>query len=211
MALNILLIDGHPDEGRFASHLLDLYQEALPSDCTVSRVNVRDMEFTPVLRQGYLKRTDWEPDIAALAEKFDACDHAVFAFPMWWGSEPAELKGLIDRLFLPGFMYQFRKGSALWDKLLEGRSADVIATMDTPPFFLRLLYGNAIIRRWKGQVLGFVGFKPVRFMACGPVKDGAAEKNHEKWKKKIFWMASSISPKNREKKQARLSAFLGEG
>lgn len=211
MALNILLIDGHPDEGRFASHLLDLYQEALPNDCTVTRVNVRDMEFTPILRHGYLKRTDWEADITALAEKFDACDHAAFAFPMWWGAEPAELKGLIDRLFLPGFMYRFHENSALWDKLLEGRSADVIATMDTPPFFLRLLYGNSIIRRWKGQILGFVGFRPVRFMACGPIKDGAAEKNHEKWKKKVFRMASSIAPRNREKKQARLSPFLGEG
>lgn len=211
MALNILLIDGHPDEDRFASHLLDLYHEALPTDCSVTRVNVREMEFTPILRHGYLRRTDWEPDISALAEKFDACDHAVFAFPMWWGAEPAELKGLIDRLFLPGFMYQFREGSALWDKYLEGRSADVIATMDTPAFFLRWLYGNSIIRRWKGQVLGFVGFKPVRFMVAGPIKDGGAEKAHEKWKKKIFWMANSIGPKNRAKKQPRLEAFLKGG
>ena len=207
--LNILLIDGHPDEGRFSSYLLDLYQAALPADADVTRVNVREMDFTPNLRHGYLKRTDWEPDILALAEKFDACDHAVFAFPMWWGGEPAELKGLIDRLFLPGFMYQFREGSALWDKYLEGRSADVIATMDTPPFFLRLLYGNAIINRWKGQVLGFVGFSPVRFLACGVIKDGGAEKNFAKWQRKIEKMARSIRPKSPEKKQARLKAFLG--
>jgi len=211
MALNVLLIDGHPDEGRFSSHLLDLYQEALPSDCTIARVNVRDMQFTPILRHGYLKRTDWEPDIQALAEKFDACDHAVFAFPMWWGAEPAELKGLIDRLFLPGFMYQFREGSSLWDKYLEGRSADVIATMDTPAFFLRLLYGNSIIRRWKGQVLGFVGFKPVRFMVAAPIKDGGAEKGGEKWRKKIARMANSIAAKHPDKKRLRLKAFLGVG
>lgn len=210
MPYNVLLIDGHPDEGRFASHLLDIYEAALPADCTITRVNVRKMEFTPHLRHGYLKRTDWEPDIAALAEKFDACDHAVFAFPMWWGAEPAELKGLIDRLFLPGFMYQFREGSALWDKYLEGRSADVIATMDTPPFFLRLLYGNAIIKRWKGQVLGFVGFAPVRFLACGPIKDGGAEKSIAKWTRRIETMARSIRPKSPHKRQARLATFLGK-
>lgn len=208
--MNVLLIDGHPDEGRFSSHLLDLYQAALPDGTEIKRVNVRDMEFTPVLRHGYLKRTDWEPDVLSLAEKFDACDHAVFAFPMWWGAEPAELKGLIDRLFLPGFMYQFRDGNALWDKYLEGRSADVIVTMDTPPFFLRLLYGNSILRRWKGQVLGFVGFRPVRFLACGAVKDGAAEKNIGKWKPKIEAMARSIRIKSPEKKKARLAAFLGQ-
>lgn len=208
--MNVLLVDGHPDEGRFSSHLLDLYERALPSECTITRVAVRDLSFTPILRHGYLKRTDWEPDIQALAEKFDTCDHAVFAFPMWWGAEPAELKGLIDRLFLPGFMYQFHDEGALWDKYLEGRSADVIATMDTPPYFLRLLYKNSIIHRWKGQVLGFVGFKPVRFLACGAIKDGGAEKGVGKWSRKIEHMARSIRPKSPEKKKARLAEFLGE-
>ncbi len=206
--MNVLLIDGHPDEGRFSSHLLDLYERALPTEYTVTRVAVRDMKFTPILRHGYLKRTEWETDIQALAEKFDACDHAVFAFPMWWGAEPAELKGLIDRLFLPGFMYQFHDKGAMWDKYLEGRSADVIATMDTPPFFLRLLYKNSIIHRWKGQVLGFVGFKPVRFLACGAIKDGNAEKGIGKWSRKIEKMARSIGPKSPEKKTLRLAEFL---
>ncbi|MEO0700296.1 MAG: NAD(P)H-dependent oxidoreductase, partial [Pseudomonadota bacterium] len=169
----------------------------------------RDMEFTPILRHGYLKRTDWEPDISALAEAFDACDHAVFAFPMWWGAEPAELKGLLDRMLLPGFAFANHEDDPWWDKLLQGRSADVIITMDTPPFFLRLMYGNSIIHRWKKQVLGFVGFKPVRVAAFGPVKDGSAEKSLEKWRKKLFWMASSISPRDRQKKEARLARFLG--
>ena len=208
--MNVLLIDGHPDEGRFSSHLLDLYERALPADTEISRVNVRDMEFTPVLRHGYRKRTVWEADLQSLAEKFDACDHAVFAFPMWWGAEPAELKGLIDRLFLPGFMYQYRDGNALWDKYLEGRSADVIATMDTPPFFLRLVYGNSIIKRWKGQVLGFVGFAPVRFLPCGIVKNGGAEKNLSKWKVRIEKMARSIKPRSPDKKADRLATFLGK-
>ena len=207
--MRTLLIDGHPDEGRFASHLLDIYQAALPADAEVTRVNVREMEFTPNLKHGYLKRTDWEPDIAALAEHFDASDHVVFAFPMWWGAEPGIVKGLLDRIFLPGFMYEFQEGKALCDKLLEGRSADVIATMDTPAFFLRLLHGNAIIRRWKGQVLGFVGFDPVRFLVCAPVKDGGAEKGLAKWTAKIESMARSIKAKSPEKKQPRLAAFLG--
>lgn len=209
--MNVLLIDGHPDEGRFSSHLLDIYQAALPAGTDITRVNVRDLEFTPILRHGYLKRTDWEPDIQSLAEKFDACDHAVFAFPMWWGAEPAELKGLLDRLFLPGFMYQFHEEGMMWDKYLEGRSADVIATMDTPPFFLRLLYGNSIIKRWKGQVLGFVGFAPVRFLACGVIKDGGAQKNIAKWQTRIENMARSIRAKSPEKKQMRLDRFLGQG
>ncbi|MEP3421164.1 MAG: NAD(P)H-dependent oxidoreductase [Erythrobacter sp.] len=206
--MNVLLIDGHPGQSRFSSHLLDIYQSAISDDHDVTRINLRDLEFTPILRNGYLKRTDWEPDLQKLAEQLDACDHAVFSFPMWWGAEPAELKGLIDRLFLPGFMYNFQETGSLWDKFMVGRSADVIATMDTPPFFLRLLYKNSIIHRWKRQVLGFVGFKPVRFLACGAIKDGAAEKGIAKWDKKIKAMAASIQPHAPNKKEMRLERFL---
>jgi hypothetical protein len=51
---------------------------------------------------------------------------------MWWGSEPAHLKGLLDRVLLPGLTFAYHDDDNWWDKLMEGRSADVIATMDTP-------------------------------------------------------------------------------
>ena len=206
--MRVLLIDGHPDESRFVSHLLDTYQNALSPSVDVDRVALRDMTFSPILRQGYAKRTEWEADLSSLAEKLDQCDHLVIGFPMWWGAEPAELKGLLDRLFLPGFAFAYHADDAWWDKLMEGRSADVIATMDTPPLFLRLSYGNALIKRWKKQVLGFCGFKPVRFLACGPIKQGGVEKRIAKWRKKIEGLATSINPATPGKKQTRLEAFL---
>lgn len=206
--MKVLLIDGHPDQGRFASHLLDCYAAALPGADEVTRVAVRDLAFTPILRRGYAQRTEWEPDLARLATMVDDCDHLVIAFPMWWGSEPAELKGLIDRLFLPGFMFAYHQDDPWWDRLMAGRSADVIITMDTPPLFLWLSYGNAIIRRWKGQVLGFVGFAPVRLLACGPVRKGGAEKSLAKWQSKIERLARSVRTTSPDQKQARLPAFL---
>ena len=206
--MRVLLLDGHPDDGRFSSHLLKQYEDALPQEATVKRVAVRDMDFTPILRFGYAKRVEWEPDIVSLAKQLDECDHLVVSFPMWWGSEPAELKGLLDRLFLPGFTFAYHSDDPWWDKHMEGRSADVIATMDTPPLFLRLTYGNALITRWKRQILGFCGFKPVRFLACGPIKHGNAEKHAAKWEKKIQRMARSIRVASEDKKQLRLEKFL---
>lgn len=205
--MKVLLLDGHPDEGRLTTHLLDTYCQALPASAEVTRVAVRDLSFTPILRHGYAQRTAWEPDLARLAEAVDGCDHLVVAFPMWWGSEPAELKGLIDRLFLPGFMFAYHKDDPWWDRLMAGRSADVIVTMDTPPLFLWLAYGNAVIRRWKGQVLGFVGFAPVRMLVCGPVGKGGADKSLGKWTAKIEKLARSVRVKAPEKKQPRLAAF----
>ncbi len=206
--MKVLVLDGHPDKGRLTTHLLDTYCQALPASVEVTRVAVRELVFSPILRRGYNKRTEWEPDLARLAEAIDACDHLVVAFPLWWGGEPAEMKGLIDRIFLPGFMFAYHTEDPWWDRLMAGRSADVIVTMDTPPLFLRLAYGNAVIRRWKGQVLGFVGFAPVRMLTFGPVGKGSADKKIDKWQKKIERLARSAQPKAPEKKQPRLAAFL---
>lgn len=208
--MKVLLIDGHPDAGRLTTHLLDIYAAALPASDEVTRVAVRDLAFTPILRQGYARRTEWEPDLARLAEAFDACDHLVVAFPMWWGAEPAELKGLVDRVMLPGFMFAYHTEDPMWDRLMTGRSADVIVTMDTPPVFLWLAYGNAIIRRWKKQILDFVGFKPVRMLTLGPVRRGGAEKSMARWHGQIAKLARTIRPAKPESKLARLPAFLGE-
>jgi NAD(P)H dehydrogenase (quinone) len=206
--MNVLLIDGHPDEGRLTTHLLDTYAAALPARAVVTRVAVRDLAFSPVLRRGYRRRTDWEPDVQRLAGLLDACDHLAVAFPMWWGAEPAELKGLIDRLFLPGFAFAYHVGDPWWDKLMQGRSADMIATMDTPPFVLRWYYGNPLIRRWKGQILGFCGFAPVRTLARGPVGEDTPPRNIAKWEARVTKLARSVRQAAPGKKQPRLAAFL---
>ncbi|MCK0128477.1 NAD(P)H-dependent oxidoreductase [Erythrobacter sp. F6033] len=206
--MNVLLIDGHPDEGRYVTHLLDCYENALPSSCTVTRVALRDLNYSPNLKHGYRKRTDWEPDILMMAERLDACDHVVFAFPMWWGAEPAMLKGLLDRLVLPGFMFTYHENDTWWDKNMVGRSADAIITMDTPPWFHRLAHGNAIVQRWKKQVLGFCGFKPVRILPLGQVKFGGAEKHAAKWSGKVEKLALTIRQAEPNKKEPQLERFL---
>lgn len=208
--MKVLLIDGHPDEGRLTTHLLDTYAAALPPSAQVSRAAVRDLAFSPILRRGYRQRTDWEPDLQRLAEALDACDHLVIAFPMWWGAEPAELKGLIDRLFLPKFTFAYHVGDPWWDKLMEGRSADLIATMDTPPFILRLVHGNALIKRWKGQVLGFCGFAPVRTLKLGPVGENTPPSNIATWEARVAKLARTVRQKAPHKKQTRLAGFLGK-
>ena len=207
-SMNILLVDGHPDTDRYCSHLLDLYEAALPAECTVTRIAVRDMAFTPNLAHGYRKRTEWEPDIADFAAKLDACDHVAFVFPMWWGAEPAMLKGLLDRLLLPGFTFAYHDDDTWWDRNMVGRSADVIITMDTPPIFLRLAYGNSIIKRWKGQILAFCGMKPVRILPLGQVKFGGAKKNAVKWSRKIEKLARTVRQAEPGKKELRLQRFL---
>ncbi len=189
--MRVLIIDGHPDEGRLVSHLLDRYQAALDDHHSVDRISVRDLAFDPNLRRGYAVVQPLEPDLERVRAAIAACDHLVVAFPMWWGGEPALLKGLIDRVLLPGFAFRYHPDDPFWDRLLAGRSADAIITMDTPSWYLRWAYGNPVIRRWRGQILGFCGFKPVRIVRVGPIRQGGAEKNLASWRRRIERLAAS--------------------
>jgi putative NADPH-quinone reductase len=198
--MRILILDGHPDEGRLVTALLDGYAAALPADVEVQRIAVRDLHFDPVLYRGYKADQPWEPDVQRVAEAMTACDHLVVGFPMWWGAEPAMLKGLLDRVLLPGFGFAFHAKGAFWDRLLRGRSADLIFTTDTPPWYLRFILGDALVRRWRSQVLGFCGFKPVRVFRFGPTRRGMASRHMAGWLQRLAKAAAGAPALRRGRK-----------
>ncbi len=198
--LQVLILDGHPDEQRLAGHLLDHYAASLGVGATVRRIAVRDLVFDPNLRHGYSADQAWEPDLERVAAAIDACDHLVVGFPLWWGGEPMLLKGLLDRLLLPGFAFRYHRGNQFWDRLLAGRSADVIITMDTPPWYLRTVYGDPVVRRWRRQVLGFCGFNPIRFLRFGPTRRGQAPKRIAGWHAQVAHAAATATALKRSPK-----------
>lgn len=197
--MKILLIDGHPDADRLSAHMLDVYEQALPAGTQVTRLAIRDIDFDANLSRGYADLPELEPDLSNALDQIEACDHLVLAFPLWWGAEPARVKGFWDRILLPRRAFRYHKGDPFWDRLLSGRSADVLVSMDTPPSYLRLVYFDPLGWRYKRQVLGFVGFKPVRMSYFGMVRRGGAEKNIEKWRGRIRKLAQKL-PKQRKVK-----------
>ena len=208
--MRILLIDGHPDADRLSAHLLNHYSANCPEGTMIDRIAIRDIAFDPILKKGYTVRQDWEPALVEAARLIDACDHVVFAFPMWWGAEPALLKGFIDRALVPHFAFRYREQGELWDRLLGGRSADALVTMDTPSLFMRFVYRNAIVHRWKGQIFDFCGFKPARFEIFAPVRKGNADTKMPQWLERVAKLARSI-PSSRGVKQSHLESFLAYG
>ncbi len=186
--MQVLVLDGHPDGGRLVSHLLDRYEGEF-QHARVERVALRDLAFAPNLARGYAEVQTWEPDLARLGRLLEACDHLVIAFPLWWGAEPALVKGLIDRLLLPGFAFRYHPDDPFWDRLMVGRSADLIVTMDTPPWYLRLVYGDPIGRRWRRQILGFCGFHPVRILYLGPTRRGGTARRLKAWETRVATLA----------------------
>ncbi|MBK4215124.1 NAD(P)H-dependent oxidoreductase [Paracoccus caeni] len=198
--MRVLLIDGHPDQGRLSAHLLDHYQQALPAGTSIDRLAIRDLDFNPDLSRGYENVPPLEPALEDALAKIEACDHLVLAFPLWWGAEPAGMKGFWDRILLPRRAFRYHQNDPFWDRLLKGRSADVLVTMDTPPPYLRLAYFDPIGWRYRRQVLGFVGFRPIRMAYFGMVRRGGVERNLSRWQARITSLAEGAVKLKRGKK-----------
>jgi putative NADPH-quinone reductase len=95
---------------------------------------------------------------------------------------PATLKGMFDRIWLPGFAFRFYQSGLWWDGLLKGRTARVFVTSDAPPIFTRIIFGDTTNEIRKG-ILWFSGIKP-RVKKIGPLKN-ISEKKKGKWLDRI--------------------------
>lgn len=182
----ILILLGHPDSDTYCGALATAYEAgAHEAGHDVHRMNVGDMQFDPLLHKGYKAIQELEPDLVKLQEEIRWADHLVVIYPNWWSTMPAKLKGLFDRMWLPGFAFKFRKDKAYsWDKLLKGRSARVILTMNAHPFLEWLGIGDYTNEIRRG-ILGFAGFSPVGLTTFGPV-ERTTEVQKESWKKKVY-------------------------
>jgi NAD(P)H dehydrogenase (quinone) len=177
----ILIINGHPNKDSFCNALAEAYRKgAISSQAEVKEIIIRDLTFNPSLQFGYQKRTELEPDLLTAWENIKWADHLVWVHPVWWGGLPAITKGFIDRLFLPGFTFQPLENSLWWDKLLKGKSAHIITTLDQPSWYYRLAFGRPSVNQLKKSILGYCGVKPVHVTYIGPIKN-STEDFRKKW------------------------------
>lgn len=161
--------------------MADAYQQAAEAcGAEVRRMNLRDMQFDPDLTEGYHQRKDLEPCLNEWRENLTWCTHTCWAYPVWWGNMPAKMKGVIDRAFLPGFAMEYHENDPWWDRLLKGRSGDIMLTSDAPAYFDKLMYGRPAANQVKRAVMQFSGIKPVRVLQVGTVKT-ASDKKIQKW------------------------------
>lgn len=189
---NILIINGHPNPSSYNFALAESYKKgALEAKANVETIVITDLKFNPNLAYGYQKRTDLEPDLIEAWEKIEKADHLVWIHPVWWGGLPAITKGFIDRLFLPGMAFQYRENSVWWDKLLKGKTARIITTLDQPSWYYFLFYSKPSVNQLKKATLEFCGVKPVKVTYVGVIKT-SDEKQRENWLRKIFELGKQL-------------------
>lgn len=181
----IVIIIGHPNKESLNSAFAISYKKgAENSGAEVKEILIADLKFNPNLQFGYQKRTELEPDLIDAWGKIKWADHLVWIHPVWWGGLPAIMKGFIDRLFLPGFAFQYRENSILWDKLLKGKTAHIITTLDQPSWYYWLVYGRPSVNQLKKSTLEFCGINPVKVSYFGIIKN-SKETTRQKWISKV--------------------------
>ncbi len=177
----IVVINGHPNPASLNKSFVEAYVNgALQAGATVKTIEVGLLSFNPNLQFGYQQRMELEPDLLDALEKIRWAEHLVWIHPVWWGGLPAIMKGFIDRLFLPGMVFKYRPNSIWWDKLLSGKTARIITTLDQPGWYYWLMYGRPSVNQLKKSTLEFCGVKPVSVSYFGIVRNSKVDKR-KKW------------------------------
>jgi putative NADPH-quinone reductase len=191
MGKRILVILGHPSGNSFCAALAERYtQSAVRTGHEVRQLFLGSMDFDPVLREGYRQVQPLEDDLRNAQADILWAEQLVLVYPIWWGGVPALLKGFFDRVFLPGFAFKYRQGKAFPDKLLRGRTAHLLVTMDTPPWYYRWIYRMPGLHQVRKTTLELCGIKPTRTLTFGPIL-GASADRHAAWLRQAEAIASA--------------------
>jgi putative NADPH-quinone reductase len=180
----IVVLCGNTDTDSFTSSLLDHYQLAAEeSGHMVKRYNIGEMDFDPILHKGYKEIQPLEPILLELQEAITECDHLVLAYPNWWCTMPAKLKGLFDRSWLPGFAFNFNKSTKKVEGHLKGKTARVyVLSGSHSPFKTWWRFGDYTNEIQYG-ILEFAGIKAsvTTYGPCERVDDSC----RGKWIKEV--------------------------
>lgn len=181
-ARELLVLLGHPrGADSLCGAIADAYVEgARAAGWNARLIDVSSLEFDGDVRMPSPRAQALEPDLERVREAIARARHIVFVYPNWWGTMPARLKGLLDRVLLPGWAFRECTGGTGFEGLLGGRSAETLTTMDTPDLVYRWLYHAPGQRALAQATLGFCGIDVVRASRFGMVKSSTPAER-ERW------------------------------
>ncbi|MCJ8312163.1 MAG: NAD(P)H-dependent oxidoreductase [Saccharospirillaceae bacterium] len=190
---NILILNGNPKQTSFCK-LITEHTYLQLNDFSIHNVktlHLYDMSFNPDLTVGFQSKLELEPDLIAFQQLLTWSDHIIIITPIWWGTIPAKFKGLIDRTFLPGFAFKYNQGKTVVEKLLTGKTASLLLTLDTPSWYFKLFQKAPGISQLKITILAFCGIKTKQIKLFSAVmKSDNSQRN--KWLKQVNVMLDKL-------------------
>lgn len=210
--MRCLLILAHPRRDSLCGALFDACGEgARQTGVECRELVLGELHFDPDVHTVSPEQQPLEPDLQRAQRDIQWAEHLVFVYPTWWGTFPALLKGFLDRVLTPGFAFRHVTHDR-WDKLLSGRTADLITTMDTPPLIYRFIYRAPGQQALARATLGYCGIRCAHVETCGPViaadagqrqqwldrarsigarlATGALSPSQRRWQRAAAWLAA---------------------
>ncbi len=179
--MRILVILGHPRRDSFGAALADEYHTGAEAEgAEVRCIAVSELQFDPEVRSADPEHQTLEPDLEAAQSAITWAEHLVFVYPTFWGGLPAKLKGFIDRTFTPGFAFRSFPDAGGRRKLLRGKTAEIITTLDMPPEVYRARYRRPGIEELRRAVLRYCGVQTTRARLIGPIA-GSTHEDRAEW------------------------------
>ncbi len=153
-----LVIYAHPNPDSFNAAIKKRIQSVLSaSNIPLDVIDLYDMNYNPVLSLAELK--GFVPDETKMfQELISGSTDIIFIFPVFWFRAPAIMEGFIDKVFVPGFAYRFKKIIGKYGipvPLLKDKRVLAFLTHGAPAFPVKTLYVNAVKYRF---LLGFLSF-----------------------------------------------------
>lgn len=185
----ILVIIGNPIAASLSHGLAVAYREAAAGGgAQVRTIDLATASFELVPKdRDALRVRDLDdaarlgPELAGMTEALHWAEHLVFVYPVWWGTYPAAMKAFIDRTFASGVAFRYGDKPNSWERLLAGRTARLMLTMDAPAIFNRVMYRNASQRSLEKAVLWYCGVKTIGTTVFDRVRYSTPERR-ERWK-----------------------------
>ena len=146
--MNALVVYCHPVEGSFCSAMRDAAISGLrAAGHTVDLIDLAAEHFNPVM-----STSEWntyrqangdvpvglERDVAVVK----SAEIIVFVYPTWWGGLPAQLKGWLERVMLPGTAFVFNENNKVRPGLRNIRRIHIASTFGSPWLYVRLVNDN---------------------------------------------------------------------
>ncbi len=175
----ILVIKSHTREDSFCNVLTNKYIEGLEKNGKdVKILELRNLSLEQFLKCKHKEKLELPENLKNSQKLILWADHLVFSYPLWWATSPALLRLFIEIVFVPEFAYKFKKTNSIfpkWDKLLTGKTARIIVTMDSPPFYVKWILGDPGSKLMK-ILMNFTGIKFLGKNYFGSVATSTKEK-----------------------------------
>ena len=182
--MRVAIVFNHPYEGSYCNAILQSVLTGLGRAGHEADVLHLDNEgFNPVMTaadlRGFVDGAPVDPLVQDYSQRIALADQLVFIFPIWWELMPALTKGFIDKVIYPGVAYDYDK-SGRWPRMVKRwhrlKGITVITTMNTPSFFYRWVFGNAIKKALFAGTFWKLGYRNRRWINFSMVKFVAQEK-----------------------------------